>query len=594
VTFENFRGLWRDVYDGIEPGRDWSAACEECWNAIGDAGAELKNERRDPPWFHNLVVYALYPQHFNRDIPGITGRIGHLEKLGVNCLWLLPMLESPMRDEGFDISDYRKIRPGLFPAEMSESERKRAFDDLIASARERDISIIFDIALNHVSRDHEWFRSAAADPDSPYRDFFIWSDTPDGYPDARVIFKGLLDSNWTYEEAARRFYFHRFYPHQPDLNYRNPRVLAEIIGVLLFWIRRGIRGFRVDAAPYLWKEEGTSCENLPRTHGILKILRAAVEQLPADILLLAEACQPPRDVVDYFGDGDECQGAYHFPLMPQLFKAVLQRDPAAIAGVLEPTVTPAIPAGSQWFTFLRCHDELTLEMVSPGDREYLHGSLCRRPEWDFRNGEGVSARLSELFTDAGDAFFAHLLLLGLRGNPVIYYGDEFLAGNNEAYAAAQLKYTGYRDSRNLVRGPLDWEAVEANLEKGSGDTAWHLRGLSSAIRRRLEAGTFSHAESEELIVSEAEPLLQIRKFTHEGYGGSGSGRDGLMAGYLLLYNFSETRELSVSADLVDGYLTYLFWNGITGEDLFIPPDLDGSAGQVTVPPRGVLWLKRRS
>jgi maltose alpha-D-glucosyltransferase/alpha-amylase len=595
MDYAEYRSLWEQLYANIDVDR-WLDSCERSWQSIQRLGAEVSPDRRERPWYENLVVYALYPQHFNRDIPGVTAKLDHFSQLGVNCLWMLPVLESPMRDEGFDIADYRAIRSDLFPAEYDADRRRRSFDEMISAARSRNIAVIFDIAVNHVSRDHRWFTEARQDPDSPYREFFIWADDDEGYPHARVIFKGLLDSNWTEDEQAGQYYFHRFYPHQPDLNYRNPRVLEEMIDVFLYWVGRGIQGFRVDAAPYLWKETGTSSENLAGTHQILKIFRAAMDQLPCDILLLAEACQPPVDVVAYFGDGDECQGAYHFPLMPRLYRAMLQEDPSVIQDVLSTRVTPDIPEGNQWFTFLRCHDELTLEMVSPEEREYLHGELCRRPEWDFRSGEGISARLAELFPDPSQALFAHLLLLGLQGNPVIYYGDEFLAGNNEEYYERQSRYTGYRDSRNLVRGPLDWDEIERKLRDSSPGTAadgsfeaaaavrWHSEQLSRAIHLRLEAGIFADGRVESLAVVGEGEVLAVEKMD------AGDHHQALPA-YQLFYHFSAKRSRKIRIESFESYDSYLYWDGSVGAG--VDGTLSARDGEMKLPPRSVLWLRRR-
>ncbi len=590
MNYTEYRDLWMRLYDGVSDEEIWESSCRLTWEEIEKTRGALvpAPENSGRSWYENLVVYALYPQHFNRSISGITEKIDHFEKLGVNCLWLLPILDSPMRDEGFDISDYRKIRGSLFSGDFNDEKRDQVFSELVHEASKRNISIIFDIALNHVSSDHHWFQSATEDKKSKYRDYFIWSDSPQKYSEARIIFKGLLDSNWSWNDRSAEYYFHRFYPHQPDLNYRNPEVLGEIIDTLLYWIRRGIRGFRVDAAPYLWKEEGSTSENLAQTHEILKIIRASVDLVGKDILLLAEACQPPKEVVAYFGDSDECQGAYHFPLMPRMYKAILEENPTAISSVLSPGITPDIPVGSQWFTFLRCHDELTLEMVSPEERRFLHSRLCRRPEWDFRQGEGISARIAELFEEPRDVLFAHLLLLGLRGNPVLYYGDEFLVGNNKDFAQKQLQYTGYSDSRNLVRGPLDWDALPSLGENCHSDPAlkdvprWHACMLAEAVRRRRNAEIFGLSHREEIIATEDLSLLEIVK----------KGDSGSLPDFSLFYNFSATEPANVDLKERTGKI-YLYWSGETGKGYErMDEALSKTDGRISLPAKAVLWIKR--
>ncbi|AHC16292.1 alpha-amylase family glycosyl hydrolase [Salinispira pacifica] len=597
ISFTDYETMWRNVYEGVVPDGRWKQECRETWELLQASGAPGRVVRKTDqasslpathPWYEDLVVYALYAQHFNENISGIISRLDYLAELGVNCLWLLPVLSSPMKDEGFDISDYRSIRKNLFQEGLDELKRREIFDEFIRKAAERGIAIIFDVAVNHVSSQHDWFQNALKAEDNPYRDYFIWSEDNRGYSQARIIFKGMLDSNWTYSPAADKYYFHRFYPHQPDLNYRNPRVLSEIIRVFSYWIQRGIRGFRLDAAPYLWKEEGTNCENLGKTHDIIKILRKSVELIQEDVLLLAEACQPPREVVSYFGDNDECQAAYHFPLMPRMYRSILQESAEPIVDVMKPGVTPAISRENQWFTFLRLHDELTLEMVSPEEREFLHGKLCKRPEWDFRNGEGISARLAELFDTPREVLFAHLLLLGMSGNPVIYYGDEVLEGNNVEFARYQQEHTGFVDSRNLVRGPLNWNRIDGRLADGSSDEAWHYRNMAAAIHCRLSHPQISNAagEEREVINDSRGSAIGLKLIKEDGFE--------------LYYNLSQSRELSI--ELPASHRPILSWSGLRENDLesevnphdpeagTVPSGDPKEASRIQLPPRGVLWV----
>jgi maltose alpha-D-glucosyltransferase/alpha-amylase len=473
-----------------------------------------KFQYNQPQWYQQAVVYALYVQHFNKNFQGIIDRLDYLHKLGTTCLWLLPVLESPMRDEGFDVSDFYAIRPDLFDPGISIHQHSDQFKNFLTQAHSKGIRVIFDIALNHISKDHGWFQKALEDPSSPEFGYFHWSDTGKEHNKARIIFKGMLDSNWEWEPRVGKYYFHRFYPHQPDLNYGNPQLLQEIIRVLAYWISQGVDGFRVDAAPYFWKDNETNSENHPKTHSIIKILRLAVEAIKSDTLLLAEACQPPMEVVDYFGQGDECHGAYHFPLMPQIFKALATEDPKPIEQVLDHSVTPKTPSGSQWFTFLRCHDELTLEMVSPEDRQLLYTHYCKQPSWDFRQGEGISSRLIELVDSPQDALFAHGILLTLSGTPVIYYGDEVLTPNNVDFHQTWEARTGYTDSRNLVRGPLDWQKIEEQLQDPTSIETWHYTLLSQLIHIRNSFPDFG--SSEQTIESISESVMVISKSLSNG------------------------------------------------------------------------------
>lgn len=418
------------------------------------------NDNPDTEWYKNAVVYSLYVDLFNKDFDGLTDKLSYLEKLGVSCIWLLPILDSPMRDAGFDISDYRKVRSDLLGQKGDKS-----FLEFLKEAHKKNIRVIFDIAINHSSDQHEWFKKSASSQKNKYTDYYIWSDDGKQYSDCRLLFKGMVDSNWEKHENGK-YYFHRFFEFQPDLNYRNPEVLLDMCRNLMFWIEKGVDGFRADAIPYLWKEEGTDCENLDNTHVIVKFFRKVTDFLNPEIILLAEACQPPKEVVKYMGDGDECHAGYNFPLMPQIFKSMSMQNAEPIKNVLSTAVTPEIPAESQWFTFLRCHDELSLELVyvNEEDRKYIHENYCHKTEWDFRLGEGISARLSELFEFNIDKIIqAFSIMLSLTGTPIIYYGDEFGKPNDKEFYQSQIKITGHNDTRNLVRGRINWDKLEARL-----------------------------------------------------------------------------------------------------------------------------------
>ncbi|HRY31886.1 MAG TPA: alpha-amylase family glycosyl hydrolase [Bacteroidales bacterium] len=487
--------------------------------------AEVKKELPEQ-WYKEAVVYALYVDLFDRDLDGLRARLGYLENLGINCIWLLPILSSPGRDAGFDIDDFYAIRPDLLG---NNAENRDPFRELITEAHLRGIRIIFDIALNHTSDRHPWFRQASSSRDNPYREYYIWSEDTAGYSQARIIFKGIESSNW--EACGDAFYFHRFFHFQPDLNYRKPEVLLAMSEVLLFWQQQGIDGFRADAIPYLWKEEHTDCENLPATHLIMKFFRAVLDAVKPGTLLLAEACQPPHQVVAYFGRGDECHAAYHFPLMPRIFISLSRQNGDAIRQILSPAFTPEIPADNQWFTFLRCHDELSLEKVyvSETERAFLHGQYCRRPEWDFREGEGISARLAELLGMNTDSILlAFSLMLTLPGTPVIYYGDETGKGNDEAFYREMKAFTGKDDSRYLVRGRINWEQTEQALADPASQASRIFYPLQEMIRLRKQFTAFGRGSIsfENTLTEEASPLLIYRRLYEQ-------------EGLLLIHNLGE-------------------------------------------------------
>lgn len=479
--------LWEKLY-----GNDKKELLDEFLRIIDHFKQKgCKHPVNEPGWYKDVIVYSLYVDRFNNDIEGLTEKLEYLCSIGISCIWLLPVLDSPMRDAGFDISDFRKIRSDIIKGDNKED----IFNDFLHKAHSIGIKVIFDIAINHTSDRHRWFQEASRSRDSSYRDYYIWSKDKEKYKDARIIFKGIESSNW--EKLGDEYYFHRFFHFQPDLNYRNPRVLMEMCYNLLYWANQGLDGFRTDAIPYLWKEEGTNCENLDNTHTIIKIFRIALETVRPNTLLLAEACQKPHDVVKYFGDGDECQAAYHFPLMPQIFKSIACESAIPIMNILDPVTTPPLPVNCQWFTFLRCHDELSLELVyvSEEDRAFIHRNYCHKPNWDFRKGEGVSARISELMEqDPKKIGLAFSLLLSLPGTPVIYYGDEFGLTNDEKHYEEQVKLTGKDDSRYLVRGKIDWDKIKKELNNDKSFAAEVFNKFNSMINVRKNCKCFGRGE----------------------------------------------------------------------------------------------------
>ncbi|MEI8048594.1 MAG: alpha-amylase family glycosyl hydrolase [Bacteroidota bacterium] len=455
-------------------------------------------------WYKDAVVYSLYADLFNTDFAGLTQKLDYLHDLGVNCIWLLPVLDSPMRDAGFDISDYTKIRAELLDKTGNTSDQQ-IFWQFLSDAHQKGIRVIFDISMNHTSDEHPWFVEASKSKDNPFRDYYIWSDDTTLYKDARIIFKGIESSNW--EKKGDQYYFHRFFNFQPDLNYRNPQVLIEISKVLLFWQNAGVDGFRADATPYIWKEEGTECENLNKTHLVVKFFRAILDYVAPGSLLLAEACQQPAKVVEYMGSGDECQAAYHFPLMPRIFKSIAMHSGKPIEETLSGEFTPELPESGQWFTFLRCHDELSLELVyvTEEERKYIHQQYCLRPEWNFRLGEGISARLSELMQrDERRILLAFSIILTLPGTPVIYYGDEFGKLNDEAYYNEMISLTGKDDTRFLCRGKINWDELSQNLANPESLSSKIYDTLKRMLHIRNQHKTFGRGSIEFITLPGAE------------------------------------------------------------------------------------------
>lgn len=397
---------------------------------------------KSSPWYKSAVFYELNVRSFYDsngdgigDIQGVIQKLDYLEYLGINCIWLLPIHPSPLRDGGYDISDYKGIHPDFGTLED--------FKQLTAAAHERGIRIITDLVLNHTSDQHHWFQEARSNPDSPFHDYFVWSDTTEKYQETRVIFIDTEDSNWSWDEQAGKYYWHRFFSHQPDLNYDNPAVHDEMLSTIKFWLDLGIDGFRIDAIPYLYEREGTNNENLAETVAFLRKMRQYVDQHYPEAVLLAEANQWPEDTIPYFGDGDILQMAFHFPLMPRIFIALARQDRAPILEILDRTAD--IPAESQWCLFLRNHDELTLEMVTEEERQVLWGTYA--PEANMRLNLGIRRRLAPLLNrDLQRILLAHSLILTMPGSPVLYYGDEIGMGDDPT-----------RTDRDGLRTPMQWD-----------------------------------------------------------------------------------------------------------------------------------------
>ncbi len=396
----------------------------------------------DPLWYKDAVIYELHVKSFRDskddgigDFRGLTEKLPYLESLGVTAVWLLPFYPSPLRDDGYDIADYYGIHPDY--GDLGD------FKDFLKEAHSRGIRVITELVVNHTSDQHPWFKRARqAPPGSAARDYYVWSDTPEKYKDARIIFKDFETANWTWDPAAKAYYWHRFYHHQPDLNFESPHVQAGLLKVVDLWLGLGVDGLRLDAVPYLFEAEGTNCENLPRTHEFLKKLRAHVDANFKDKMLLCEANQWPEDAAAYFGAGDECNMAFHFPVMPRLFMSLWMEDSFPVTDILEQT--PAIPDACQWAIFLRNHDELTLEMVTDEERDYMYKVYARDAK--ARINLGIRRRLAPLLGNSRRKIeLMNILLFSLPGTPVIYYGDEIGMGDNF-----------YLGDRNGVRTPMQW------------------------------------------------------------------------------------------------------------------------------------------
>jgi maltose alpha-D-glucosyltransferase / alpha-amylase len=404
----------------------------------------METLNKDPLWYQSAIIYQLHVRAFHDgdgdgvgDFSGLIQKLDYLADLGITTIWLLPFYPSPLRDDGYDIADYLSVNPSY--GTLDE------FKVLLDEAHKRGLRVITELVVNHTSDQHPWFqRARRSSPGSPERDFYVWSDTPDRYPEARIIFKDFEHSNWTWDHVAKAYFWHRFYSHQPDLNFDNPAVQNGLLEVLDFWLGMGVDGLRLDAVPYLFERDGTNCENLPETHAFLRKLRAHIDANYKDRMLLAEANQWPEDAVAYFGKGDECHMAFHFPVMPRMFMALQMEDRFPIIDILEQT--PPIPPGCQWASFLRNHDELTLEMVTDEERDYMYRVYAADPR--ARINLGIRRRLAPLLGNSRRKIeLMTTLLLSLPGTPVIYYGDEIGMGDNF-----------YLGDRNGVRTPMQWSS----------------------------------------------------------------------------------------------------------------------------------------
>ncbi len=418
----------------------------------------------DKLWYKDAVIYQLHVRTFCDsdgngvgDFRGLTNKLDYLQELGINAIWLLPFYPSPLRDDGYDIADYTSVNPTYGTIED--------FKIFLQAAHNRKIRVITELVVNHTSDQHPWFQEARSSRDNPKRNWYVWSDSDDRYKGVRIIFIDTEMSNWSWDPISKSYYWHRFFSHQPDLNFDNPAVKEAVWEVMKFWLDIGVDGFRLDAVPYLVEREGTSCENLPETHAVIKELRARLDDAYPGKMLLAEANQWPADVRDYFGDGDEFHMAFHFPLMPRMFMAVKLEDRKPIIEILEQT--PQIPDNCQWCIFLRNHDELTLEMVTDIERDYMYDSFAN--DKAMRINLGIRRRLAPMMeNDRRRIELLNGLLLSMPGTPIIYYGDEIGMGDNI-----------YLGDRNGVRTPMQWNG------------GWNA-GFSSSYPERLYSPLISN------------------------------------------------------------------------------------------------------
>ena len=398
--------------------------------------------RDDPGWYKDAIIYQLHVKAFFDstndgvgDFRGLREKLDYIAELGVTAVWLLPFYPSPLRDDGYDIADFARVHPDY--GSLCEFRR------FVREAHRRGLRVITELVVNHTSDQHPWFVDSRSSPESAKRDWYVWSDTDQRYADARIIFTDTETSNWAWDQGTQQYYWHRFFSHQPDLNYDNPRVVRAVMRVMRFWLDLGVDGLQLDAVPYLVEREGTICENLPETHAVLRQLRAGMDERYTGRMLLAEANQWPPDVLPYFGDGsDECHMAFHFPLMPRIWIALRREDRFPIVEIMEQT--PEIPDTCQWALFLRNHDELTLEMVTDEERDYMYSEYAHDAR--MRINVGIRRRLAPLVDNSRRRLeLLNSLLFSMRGTPVIYYGDEIGMGDNV-----------YLGDRNGVRTPMQW------------------------------------------------------------------------------------------------------------------------------------------
>jgi maltose alpha-D-glucosyltransferase/alpha-amylase len=526
-------------------------------------------------WYKDAVFYEVYVRAFkdgngdgHGDLHGLTEKLEYLQTLGVDCIWLMPIYPSPLRDDGYDIADYYNI-----------AETFGTLDDLktlIQEAHDRDIRIIMDLVLNHTSDEHPWFKASRSDRNSPYRDYYVWSDTDQKYKDTRIIFLDTEPSNWTWDEETKQYYWHRFYASQPDLNFDNPKVQAEMLNIARFWLDLGIDGFRADAVPYLFEREGTNCENLPETHVYLKQLRAFMDKNYPGRILLCEANQWPEDVRPYFGDGDEFHMGFHFPIMPRIYMALKKGRADDMIEILRRT--PSIPENCQWCTFLRNHDELTLEMVTPEERDWMWKQYA--PEPRMKLNLGIRRRLAPLLdNDRRKIELANSLLFTLPGSPIIYYGDEIGMGDNldlpdrngvrtpmQWDTSPNAGFTTGKPFTELVKGARSFQHINVASQMVDKDSLFH--SISRMINIRKQHHTFGRGNMEWVVTDNPSLAIYTRAY-----------QDDIL---LIINNLSDSSQtISLPSEHQAAYI-----------DLISNTDHQIGAW-LTLQPYAHLWLKRK-
>ncbi len=453
-------------------------------------------------WYKDAVIYELHVKTFfdsnadgYGDFQGLIQKLDYLSELGVNCLWLLPFYESPLKDDGYDIANYRKV--------LSAYGTMQDFQEFVDKAHARGIRVLIELVLNHTSDQHSWFQESRGSKTSKLRDWYVWRDDPSMYSQARIIFNDTEKSNWAYDSLTGQYYWHRFFSHQPDLNYENPEVCKEMADILSFWSKTGVDGFRLDAVSYLFEREGTSCENLPETHAYLKHLRAQMDREFPGKIFLAEANQFPDGVRPYFGDGDECHMAFYFPLMPRIFMAIRKENSFPIINIIN--ATPSLPENCQWALFLRNHDELTLEMVSQEDRDYMFREFAANPQ--AKLNLGIRRRLAPLMNNGRRQMeLLNSLLFSLPGTPIIYYGDEIGMGDNI-----------YLGDRNGVRTPMQWNR-DRNAGYSSADSEKLCTPLvSDPVYGYQSVNVEAQETTQSSLLNWTKRMIRVRK-SHPAFG----------------------------------------------------------------------------
>ncbi|MGF6346560.1 maltose alpha-D-glucosyltransferase [Variovorax sp. W2I14] len=454
----------------------------------------------DPLWYRDAVIYQLNVKAFfdsnndgMGDFKGVTAKLDYVKELGVNTIWLMPFYPSPLRDDGYDISEYEDVHPQYGTLDD--------FREMLAEAHKRGLRVITELVINHTSSEHPWFKAARlAPPGSPERNFYVWSDTDQIYQGTRIIFTDTETSNWTWDPVAKQYFWHRFFSHQPDLNFDNPAVMEAILKTMKFWLDMGVDGFRLDAIPYLVERDGTSNENLPETHAVIKQLRAAIDAQYKNRFLLAEANMWPEDVREYFGDGDECHMAYHFPLMPRMYMAIAQEDRHPIVEIM--AQTPDIPEGCQWAIFLRNHDELTLEMVTSKERDYMYTMYAA--DMRARINLGIRRRLAPLMeNDLDRVKLMNGMLLSMPGSPIIYYGDEIGMGDNV-----------FVGDRNGVRTPMQWSPDRNAGFSRADPQRLYLQPIMDPMFGYEALNVETQARDSSSLLNWTKRMLAVRKTSH--------------------------------------------------------------------------------